>query len=153
MQTKIAHLAVASIAALIALATYARSLGGPWRLADEGTFFVGGRQSRRLTPEPHRRARSPWSDRRRSDVRPLLRIPENSEGKLPVVLVHGGGLTEDSYEATPDNREGWATYFARQGYPVYAFVARAGAGRSGSIQRASTRRKRPANRKRFLRTC
>jgi pimeloyl-ACP methyl ester carboxylesterase len=35
-----------------------------------------------------------------------------------------------TYETTPDGREGWATYFLRQGYPVYV-VDQAGRGRSG----------------------
>jgi pimeloyl-ACP methyl ester carboxylesterase len=58
------------------------------------------------------------------------RIPANVTGKLPIVLVHGGGLTGASYETTPDGREGWATYFARKGYPVYV-VDTPGRGRAG----------------------
>jgi len=37
----------------------------------------------------------------------------------PIVLVHGSGHTGKTYETTPDGREGWATYFVRQGIPVY----------------------------------
>jgi len=118
------------LAALMAQATYARSLGGPLRLADEGTFFVGGR-----TVETSYAGTSPAGPVPRGTIvvdqmYVHYRIPENSEGKLPVVLVHGGGLTGASYETTPDNREGWATYFARQGYPVYV-VDTPGRGRSG----------------------
>ena len=48
------------------------------------------------------------------------RIPASLKSDvLPIVLVHGGGLTGASYETTPDGREGWATYFARKGYAVY----------------------------------
>ena len=32
-----------------------------------------------------------------------------------------------TYETTPDGREGWATYFARKGFPVYV-VDHAGRG-------------------------
>src|SRR3569833_1775673 len=46
------------------------------------------------------------------------RIPA-SVTHYPIVFVHGGGLTGQAYETTPDGREGWATYFARKGYPVY----------------------------------
>src|SRR5262252_6706814 len=35
-----------------------------------------------------------------------------------------------TYETTPDGREGWATYFARKGFPVYV-VDHSGRGRSG----------------------
>lgn len=58
------------------------------------------------------------------------RIPEQQPGRIPVVLIHGGGLTGASYETTPDGREGWSTYFARRGHPVYV-VDTPGRGRSG----------------------
>jgi hypothetical protein len=46
------------------------------------------------------------------------------------VLVHGSNHTGMTYETTPDGREGWATWFVRQGYPVYV-VDHSGRGRSG----------------------
>jgi hypothetical protein len=46
------------------------------------------------------------------------RIPAKVK-QYPIVFVHGGGLTGQSYETTPDGREGWSTYFARQGFPTY----------------------------------
>jgi hypothetical protein len=46
------------------------------------------------------------------------RIPEKVK-QWPIVFVHGGGLTGQSYETTPDRREGWSTYFARKGFPTY----------------------------------
>jgi pimeloyl-ACP methyl ester carboxylesterase len=58
------------------------------------------------------------------------RIPTHRKSAVPIVLVHGGGLTGASYESTPDNREGWATYFLRKGYGVYV-VDTPGRGRSG----------------------
>ncbi|MCW2934873.1 MAG: hypothetical protein JWM19_5835 [Actinomycetia bacterium] len=47
----------------------------------------------------------------------------------PLVLVHGGGGQGLDRLATPDGREGWATLFLRQGFPVYV-VDRPGMGRS-----------------------
>jgi hypothetical protein len=39
--------------------------------------------------------------------------------KVPVVIVHGGGLSGKSFETTPDGRMGWNEYFVRRGHPVY----------------------------------
>ena len=49
---------------------------------------------------------------------------------VPLVLVHGSNHTGMTYETTPDGREGWATWFVRQGHPVYV-VDHSGRGRSG----------------------
>ena len=46
------------------------------------------------------------------------------------MLVHGSNHTGMTYETTPDGREGWATWFVRQGHPVYV-VDHSGRGRSG----------------------
>jgi pimeloyl-ACP methyl ester carboxylesterase len=58
------------------------------------------------------------------------RIPLQQRHTLPIVLVHGGGLTGVTYESTPDGREGWATFFTRHGFPVYV-VDFPGRGRAG----------------------
>ncbi|KAF5571423.1 fusarubin cluster-esterase [Fusarium phyllophilum] len=39
--------------------------------------------------------------------------------KLPLVFFHGGGLSGSTWLNTPDNREGWASYFTKKGYVVY----------------------------------
>ena len=39
--------------------------------------------------------------------------------KVPVVMVHGGGLSGKSFETTPDGRMGWDEYFVRHRHPVY----------------------------------
>lgn len=51
----------------------------------------------------------------------LIPSREKSEGKLPVIMVPGMGLTSYLYLSTPDGRDGWAQLFARAGYPVYVF--------------------------------
>jgi pimeloyl-ACP methyl ester carboxylesterase len=45
-------------------------------------------------------------------------LPARPRG-LPLVLVHGGGLTGSCWESTPDGRSGWAWHFLRAGHPVY----------------------------------
>lgn len=37
----------------------------------------------------------------------------------PLVFFHGGGLSGSTWLNTPDNREGWASYFINKGYVVY----------------------------------
>ena len=108
----------------------ANSLGGPLNLADEGTFFVGGTSLVSTNP-----GASPAGPSRPGTVIVNqmfvhYRIPVQRTNPMPIVLVHGGGLTGVSYETTPDGREGWATYLARKGYAVYV-VDTPGRGRSG----------------------
>lgn len=115
---------------LCAPAAGAASLGGPLHLADEGILFVGGRSITSNFPGV-----SPAGPVKPGTVvvdqmYVHYRIPATLTGKLPIVLVHGGGLTGASWETTPDGREGWATYFARKGYAVYV-VDTPGRGRSG----------------------
>jgi hypothetical protein len=45
-------------------------------------------------------------------------IPSGAN-KVPVVMIHGGGLSGKSFQTTPDGRMGWNEYFVRQGHPVY----------------------------------
>jgi pimeloyl-ACP methyl ester carboxylesterase len=46
-------------------------------------------------------------------------VPKGGGGKVPVVMLHGGGLSGKSYETTPDGRMGWDEYFVRKGHAVY----------------------------------
>ena len=39
--------------------------------------------------------------------------------KVPLVNVHGGGLSGKVNETQPDGRMGWYEYFVRKGYPTY----------------------------------
>jgi hypothetical protein len=56
-------------------------------------------------------------------------IPQGAT-KVPIVTIHGGGLSGKSFETTPDGRMGWDEYFVRQGHPVYN-VDQASRARSG----------------------
>jgi pimeloyl-ACP methyl ester carboxylesterase len=107
----------------------AAGLGGPLTLADEGIFFVGGKPKLSNFPGMSPAGPVPPGTVMVDQMYVHYRIPAGA-AKTPVVLVHGGGLTGASYETTPDGREGWATYFARRGYPVYV-VDTPGRGRAG----------------------
>jgi pimeloyl-ACP methyl ester carboxylesterase len=45
-------------------------------------------------------------------------IPAHAR-EVPVVFVHGGGMTGACWESTPDGRPGWLTSFLRDGWPCY----------------------------------
>ena len=107
------------------------SLGGPLVLADQGSFFVGGRTVR---TEGYPNAHPVPDFLKAGDVvvdqmYVQYMIPARVTGPA-VVMMHGFNHTGATFETTPDGREGWATYFARRGYPVYV-VDQPGRGRSG----------------------
>jgi pimeloyl-ACP methyl ester carboxylesterase len=110
--------------------SWAASLGGPLNLADEGSFFVGGRSAVSRFPGVSPAGPVPPGTVTVDQMYVHYRIPANQTSRIPIVLVHGGGLTGASYETTPDGREGWATYFARKGHTVYV-VDTPGRGRAG----------------------
>jgi len=80
----------------------------PLVLAEQGFFYVGGKEAdtktgRRLTDQMYAR----------------YQIPEKQTSPYPLVLIHGGGMTGTAYEGTPDGRQGWAEFFLRRGFAVY----------------------------------
>ena len=105
----------------------AGSLGGPLELQDEGVFYINGHvtQTNFSGPAGAEGAGQIMTDQ----MYVQYRIPRTISG-LPIIMVHGSGHTGVTYETTPDGREGWATYFARHGFPVYV-VDHVGRGRSG----------------------
>jgi pimeloyl-ACP methyl ester carboxylesterase len=108
----------------------AASIGGPLTLADEGSFFVNGQSVRSEYPGASA-ATGPAAPGNITVNQMYVhyRIPATRKG-VPLVLVHGSNHTGMTYETTPDGREGWATWFLRQGHPVYV-VDHSGRGRSG----------------------
>ncbi|HKA46135.1 MAG TPA: lysophospholipase [Burkholderiales bacterium] len=108
----------------------AATLGGPLTLADEGSFFVNGQS--RLSNYPGASlvtGPAPAGNITVNQMYVHYRIPATAKG-VPLVMVHGSNHTGMTYETTPDGREGWATWFVRQGHPVYV-VDHSGRGRSG----------------------
>ena len=107
------------------------TLPRPLLLQDEGSFFIGGQQIHTNFPSSNPTGLSAPGTYTVNQmyVRYMIPLTEGLEKKLPVIMVHGADHTGVTYETTPDGREGWATYFARHGYPVYV-VDQAGRGRS-----------------------
>lgn len=103
----------------------------PLVLKAQGSFFVGGERVRQtraelgdFLPDGHITINQMY-------VR--FMIPQQSEGHLPVVMIHGMALTGNSWETTPDGRMGWDEYFVRKGHPTF-IVDQVGRGRSGFDQ-------------------
>ena len=76
----------------------------PLVLKSQGSFFVGGEKVQQtqgqlgdLGPGGHITINQMY-------VR--FMIPQNAEGHVPVVMVHGATLTGKSWETTPDGRMG-----------------------------------------------
>jgi pimeloyl-ACP methyl ester carboxylesterase len=90
-------------------------------LAEQGSFFVGGRivqgngvyDPAKDTGNTNE-GNTFWADQ----MYVQYQIPVNPR-KFPLVLVHGGGGTGRVWETTPDGREGYQTLFLRRGFAVY----------------------------------
>ena len=130
MRNGIACAAIVLLAGLAQTPVHGKStLGGPLVLADQGSFFVGGRTVTSQYPgSPAEGFLSP-GEFTIDQMYVQYMVPARIKGP-PVIMVHGFNHTGVTYETTPDGREGWATYFVRKGYPVY-IVDQAGRGRSG----------------------
>jgi pimeloyl-ACP methyl ester carboxylesterase len=113
-------------------------------LADEGMFFVNAKPVTSRYPGVSPAGPVQPGTVAVGQMYVHYRIPANRTSAIPIVLVHGGGLSGMSYETTPDGREGWATYFARKGHAVYV-VDTPGRGRSGFNATAVNEAKAEAN--------
>jgi len=123
--------AAAALSVLLAIGgtAMAGSLGGPLELQDEGSFFVNGQTTMSSHPGTSAFSAPQPGTITVNQMYVQYRIPKTIGGPA-IVMVHGSGHTGATYETTPDGREGWATYFARKGFPVYV-VDHSGRGRSG----------------------
>ena len=130
MDGKIAAAACALVLGCGCIGAAAASIGGPLNLADEGMFFVNGKPATSKHPGVSPAGPVKPGTVTVNQMYVHYRIPANRTSVIPIVLVHGGGLTGMSYETTPDGREGWATYLVRKGHAVYV-VDTPGRGRSG----------------------
>ena len=104
------------------------TLGGPLTLEDEGSFFVNGQVITTNFPNAPAMGSPVPGTMIANQMYVHYRIPAERKG-VPIVMVHGSQHTGMTYETTPDGREGWATWFVRQGHPVYV-VDHSGRGRS-----------------------
>jgi pimeloyl-ACP methyl ester carboxylesterase len=141
----VGKLSLTLLLAAVSTAT-AGSLGGPLELQDFGSFFVGGRPHQASHPGPGPAGPVPAGQIMTGQMYVQYLIPKTVTGPA-IVLVPGAVHTGAAYETTPDGREGWATYFARKGFPVYV-VDHAGRARSGfdpsPINRAKVEGNAPA---------
>src|SRR5262245_60887985 len=99
-------------------AAAAGSLGGPLELQDAGSFHIGGKSvtSPHLGTGPA--GPTPPGQIMTGQMYVQYLIPKIIRGPA-VIMVPGSGHTGATYESTPDGREGWATYFARNNFPVF----------------------------------
>ena len=97
-------------------------------VAEIGSFFVGGRVHRLEGMAKRERISTPGG--------PVYFIDPNGEmmaGQMyvqyvrlakpaaaaPLLMWHGGGMTDVNWETTPDGRPGWQMFFLRSGFDTY----------------------------------
>jgi pimeloyl-ACP methyl ester carboxylesterase len=93
----------------------------PLELSKMGLMFVGGREVEMPGGGRFGGGGKQTQIAGQALVHYLIPPTEKREGKLPVIMVPGMGLTSYLYLSTPDGRDGWAQIFVRAGYPVYVF--------------------------------
>jgi len=49
-------------------------------------------------------------------------VPERVTQPLPLVMIHGHGMTGTNFLNTPDGRPGWGDYFLSEGFEVCSFL-------------------------------
>jgi pimeloyl-ACP methyl ester carboxylesterase len=99
----------------------------PLELADFGSFFAGGRPVR-ITGEPVRDVAFTRTASLQYDPNGHYHfeqayvqyfVPARRSQPLPLVLLHGGGMTGAMWETTPDGRPGWLQHLLGLGNAVY----------------------------------
>ncbi len=120
---------VAGIVALLALPVGAQDGLKPLVVAKQGSFFVGGRDTRSdtLSTLPDY---APTGTITVDQMYVRYQIPVDPKGR-PITLIHGCCLTAKTWETTPDGRMGWDEYFLRKGHAVYV-VDQVARGRSAA---------------------
>jgi hypothetical protein len=104
---------------------------GPLTIQSQGSFFIGGtiQKADSLTGIEGGPTVVHQGEITTGQMYVQYQIPVAAK-HLSVVMIHGGALSGQGYETTPDGRMGWSEYFLRAGRPVYV-VDQAGRGRSG----------------------
>jgi pimeloyl-ACP methyl ester carboxylesterase len=105
----------------------------PLTIAEQGSFFVGGRTVKAAGSFDPGRFFVPFhSEGQTYSIEHLYaqyQIPPNAR-RLPLVMVHGGCQTGKTWDTTPDGREGFQSIFVRRGFAVYV-IDFPGRGRAG----------------------
>jgi pimeloyl-ACP methyl ester carboxylesterase len=107
----------------------------PLVLKARGSFFVGGRSVEQKASEI---LLGPDDSVTVDQMYVEYMVPAG-KAKVPVVMIHGAGLSGKSYDTTPDGRMGWFEYFVRKAHPTYV-VDQVGRARSGFNQAAINNR-------------
>jgi pimeloyl-ACP methyl ester carboxylesterase len=99
-----------------------------------GSFFVGGQTIEQTAVELGLAGTGSTVNGHRAVNQMYVQymVPKGGN-KVPVVMVHGGGLSGKGWETQPDGRMGWAEYFVRKGHAVY-IPDQVGRARSGFNQ-------------------
>lgn len=97
-------------------------------VSEIGSFFVGGGMVRLEGLPLRERVSTPGGPIYRDDPNgeivagqmyvQYVRLKQ-PRGVGPLLMWHGGGMTGASWEATPDGRPGWQTFFLRAGFDTY----------------------------------
>ena len=124
-------LAIGLVSAAPCRAGQAVDTTGPLTIQSQGSFFIGGtvRRAGALSGVETGPDVTREGDITTGQMYVRSQVPV-AGGHLPVVMIHGGGLSGQAYDTTPDGRMGWSEYFLRAGRPVYV-IDQAGRGRSG----------------------
>ena len=126
---------------LLSGAVLAEEAKAPLSIAEQGMFSAGGTVTEPV--EGDYDPTSNWLDATRAGntahvdhANVLYQIPVNDNGH-PIVYLHGYGQSRMGWMTTPDGREGWATYFLRNGHSAY-LVDQPGRGEAGAQASMST---------------
>ncbi len=90
---------------------------GPLHIAKQGTFFIGGESV--YAPHAFGNSTQLSGTITVNQMYVSYQVPVNARKQYPIVLIHGGDLSGESYDTTPDGRMGWDEYFVRRGFRTY----------------------------------
>lgn len=110
-----------SVATLLAGLASAQSRTQPITIAKQGFFYAGGRS----VPDGA-------GEQIVDAMFVQYQIPATKRSPYPIVMIHGQYQNGSNFLGTPDDREGWAQYFLRRGFPVYV-VDQPARGRSSYV--------------------
>ncbi|MEP6722975.1 MAG: alpha/beta fold hydrolase [Variovorax sp.] len=115
-------------AAGLALAALFGCAGPALRVAEVGSFHVGGRsvtlsglpeKELVFTPGAPPLKLNPNGDFEVEALYARYTRLASPKAKVPMLLWHGGGLAGTTFETKPDGNPGWENFFLRAGYDVY----------------------------------
>jgi len=113
---------VAALLMVVPAAAHGNSKNPPFQknpppvLEDAGSFYVNGETIVTNYPDP---GGTPGRIVVNQMYVEYMVPAKKKKGAYPIILEHGSGHTGKTWGQTPDGREGWASYFARNGYTVY----------------------------------